>query len=132
MIAARNIHPAMMVQIGIIIRSSADGAPGSTSALLFARAVQADPECYLSRIFFYLDAVDHGFPHAELPADETSLQKQWAELAAEHGPLPLYLCSTSAARRGLVTQQDCHPAFTLAGLAQLYDSLLYCDKVVEF
>ena len=76
----------------------------------------------------------------EAPSDEPRIGELWSELAAKH-ELEMIVCSTSAARRGILdkaeakqrgTKSNLLPNFALGGLGLLMDAIFESDKTITF
>lgn len=81
-------------------------------------------------IFLYQDAVLNAHSKLDISSDELNGQKPLVKLHEQFG-VPLLLCVTAAAKRGL-ENEDCHPAFRVAGLAEFAELSTESDKVVQF
>ena len=116
------------------------GAQCADTAFGFAQAV-AQGEHELHQVFFFHEGVYSGNALASSPPDEEDRTRRWLELAEGSGA-DLALCVASALKRGLLDETEaarCEqgavsvlPGFQLAGLGQLVDALVRCDRVVTF
>ncbi|MFZ5755654.1 MAG: sulfurtransferase complex subunit TusD [Pseudomonadota bacterium] len=128
------------MRYALMILDAPHGGPAAQSALRFARAAVARGH-RVTRVFFYGDGVLTGSQLACPPQDEPDLRTGWREFAAAHGT-ELVLCIAAALRRGVLDETErqryeksaaaIDPAFTLAGLGQLADAALGCDRLLTF
>jgi len=81
-------------------------------------------------IFLYQDAVLNADSKLDISSDELNGHEYLIKLHEEFG-VPLLLCVTAAAKRGL-ENTDCHPAFRVAGLAEFAELSTESDKLVQF
>lgn len=112
----------------------------SDSALQFARAALAKGH-EIFRVFFYHDGVNNGTRLAVPPKDDRLLQKEWSELAEQHG-LDLVICIAAAQRRGLMDAAEAKrqglsadniaPGFRISGLGQLIEGSIESDRTLVF
>jgi len=112
----------------------------SDSALQFVRAaLEKGHEIF--RVFFYHDGVNNGTRLSVPPADDRLLQKEWSDLAKEHG-LDLVLCIAAAQRRGIMDESEAKrqgldtdniiDGFRISGLGQLIEGGIQSDRTIVF
>lgn len=113
------------MKFAVVVYSS---STGSRSAQAFCRAaLLRGHEIY--RVFFFGEGV--------LMASPNNADPGWSQLTAENS-LDLVACVTAAVKRGLLVADNqantdgLKPGFTVAGLTQLTDAALQCDRVVTF
>ncbi len=110
------------------------------SAINFTRAV-LEKGHEIFRVFFYHDGVNNGTRLAVPPADDRQLQKEWSELAKEHG-LDLVICIAAAQRRGIMDENEAKrqgldadnmiEGFRISGLGQLIEGSIESDRTIVF
>ncbi|HPE59364.1 MAG TPA: sulfurtransferase complex subunit TusD [Thiolinea sp.] len=110
------------------------------TALQFARAALAQGH-EIFRVFFYHDGVNNGTRLAVPPKDDRMLQKEWSELATQHG-IDLVVCIAAAQRRGLMDADEAKrqgldadniaPGFRISGLGQLIEGGIEADRLLVF
>ena len=126
------------MKISVVIQ----GPPQSQScatALEYTKAIiESENEVY--RVFFHQDGVLAGNSVNEAPNDEPRIGELWSELAAKH-KLEMIVCSTSAARRGILDKAQAKqrgaksnllPNFVLGGLGLLMEAIFESDKTITF
>lgn len=128
------------MRYALLVLDAPDSRAAAGTALRFARAAAARGHA-VTRVFFYSDGVLAGNALAVPPQDETDLRAGWREFSRVHGT-ELVVCIAAALRRGLLDEGERHrygksaanldPAFTLAGLGQLADAALSCDRLLTF
>lgn len=94
-------------------------------------AIRQNHEIY--RVFFYGDGIFN--------ADDRANAKQWQTLQRTN-KLDLVVCVTAALKRGLISEEEANGrtsppvnvagGFELAGLGQLADAAVICDRVITF
>lgn len=124
----------------LLVHGGPSGAPSSLAALRFAEALLATGHS-LARVFFHGDGAAHGNAMLVSPASETDLPAAWQALAQQHG-VELLACVGSAMRRGVLDAREAaryglpasslREGFELAGLGQLVDAALRCDRLISF
>jgi tRNA 2-thiouridine synthesizing protein D len=124
----------------LMVHGGPSGAASGLAALRFAEALLAEGHT-IARVFFHGDGATHGNAMLITPASETDIPARWQALSQQHG-VELLACVGSATRRGVVDQREATrhslPAaslrerFELAGLGQLVDAALRCDRVISF
>lgn len=128
------------MRYALLVLDAPDSRAAAGTALRFARAAVARGHA-VTRVFFYGDGVLAGTALAVPPQDETDLRAGWQEFSRSHGT-ELVVCIAAALRRGLLDEGERNrygksvanldPAFTLAGLGQLADAALDCDRLLTF
>lgn len=123
----------------LMVHGGPSGAASSLAALRFAEALLAEGHT-IARVFFHGDGAAHGNAMLITPASETDIPARWQALS-QHG-VELLACVGSATRRGVVDQREAtrlglpaaslREGFELAGLGQLVDAALRCDRVISF
>ncbi|CAH0534541.1 Sulfurtransferase TusD [Vibrio stylophorae] len=130
----------MSLSYALVVSGPAYGSQASHSALAFAQAVVARGH-QLVRVFFYQDGV-YNASSLNLPAsDEFDVVAAWQALAQQTN-CELITCVAAALRRGIVSEQEATQAnltehnladgFSQGGLGVLAESLLDCDRVIQF
>jgi tRNA 2-thiouridine synthesizing protein D len=124
----------------LIVHGGPSGAASSLAALRFADALLAGGHT-IARVFFHGDGAAHGNAMLITPPSETDIPARWQVLSQQHG-VELLACVGSATRRGVVDQREAtrhdlsgaslREGFELAGLGQLVDAALRCDRVISF
>jgi len=129
-----------MAKLGIIIQTSPYASGGAYSAYKYCEAaLNAGHEIY--RVFFYQDAVLLASSLHCLAQDEFNLAHAWQALGQDNH-LDLCVCIAAAARRGIIDTAEAKrhdkaganllEGFSLAGLGQLIDAHVKCDRVIVF
>lgn len=119
------------MKFSLAIYAGPGGSDSAATALSFARAVLQEGH-ELQRLFFFNDGVLHAVRGG---ADEVS--GQWQTLIEQH-QLDAVVCVNSAEKRGLAIREDqtsgfpLAAGFSVAGLAQLVDAALSCDRLLTF
>ena len=91
------------MKISVVIQGSPQ-SQSCTTAFEYTKAIiESENEVY--RVFFHQDAVFAGNSLNEAPSDEPRIGELWSELAAKHG-VEIIVCSTSAARRGILDKAE--------------------------
>lgn len=124
----------------LLVTGPAYGTQQASSAFQFANAL-LDLGHQLDCVFFYRDGVANANQFTVPASDETHLVDDWQRLGQQHG-VTLLVCVTAALRRGIIdvtqAQQLQLPAsnlqtgFTLAGLGELAQAALRCDRLIQF
>ncbi|ALS98396.1 sulfurtransferase complex subunit TusD [Lacimicrobium alkaliphilum] len=127
-----------MAKFSLVVTSSPFDQQGAASALNFARAA-LDAGHQLSGIFFYQDGVHNANALQSVPGDEFQPYCAWLELAQQG--IPLHVCVSAAARRGVISETDAaeqgipgsslKPPFQASGLGQLIELMNEADRVVQ-
>ncbi len=128
------------MRYALLILDAPASRAAAASALRFARAAVARGHV-VSRVFFYGDGVLIGSQLATPPQDEPDLRLAWRDFAQENRS-ELIICIAAALRRGVLDTHEqeryarpaanLDSAFTLAGLGQLADAALTCDRLLTF
>jgi tRNA 2-thiouridine synthesizing protein D len=128
------------VLFALLVHGGPGGVASSLAALRFAETLLAEGHA-ISRVFFQGDGAAHGNAMLVTPPTETDLPARWQSLARQHG-VELLACVGSATRRGVLDAREAarhglpasslREGFELAGLGQLVDAALRCDRLVSF
>ncbi|MCL2892454.1 sulfurtransferase complex subunit TusD [Brenneria tiliae] len=129
-----------MLSYCLLVTGPAYGTQQASSALQFAQAL-LDEGHRLASVFFYREGVLNA-NHLTSPAnDEFDLVRAWQRLGQEH-QVALNVCIAAALRRGITDRQQAEQlklgaanlqdGFTLSGLGELAQSVLTCDRVIQF
>ncbi|AKZ66021.1 tRNA 5-methylaminomethyl-2-thiouridine synthase [Candidatus Palibaumannia cicadellinicola] len=124
----------------ILVTGPAYGNQKSSSALQFTQAL-LNYGHYINAIFFYQDGVYNANSFTIYPSNEINLVQAWQKLAIEH-QLSLHVCISAALRRGITNAEQAlqlnlsghnlPPAFNLSSLITLGESILTCDRFIQF
>lgn len=116
------------------------GTQQASSAYQFAQACVASGH-RLQQIFFYQAGVLNSNALLMPATDEFDLLSAWQRLAEQQG-IALLVCSSAAARRGVLGQStavlqkgsegNLATGFTVTGLTELAAAVLTCDRVLQF
>jgi len=109
----------------LLIHSAPYASQATLSAYHFASALVESGHTIQS-VCFLQDGVIHALSTLETIEDETNRVQLWLDLK-----LPLKLCSTACARRG-VNNTTIHADFHLCGLGEIMADCLSVDRVVSF
>jgi tRNA 2-thiouridine synthesizing protein D len=128
------------MNISVMVTGAPYSCQASQSAYHFCRSAH-DEGHRVSQVFFYQDGVHNGSRLSVPPQDEASIVDDWVGLASETG-VSLVVCIAAAQRRGILDAGEAsreeldadnlHPAFTLAGLGLLTESVIESDRFVSF
>ncbi|MEC5343866.1 sulfurtransferase complex subunit TusD [Brenneria populi] len=129
-----------MLNYCLLVTGPAYGTQQASSALQFAQAL-LDEGHRLESVFFYREGVLNA-NQLTLPAnDEFDLVRAWQRLGRQHH-VALNVCVAAALRRGVTDRQQAEQlklsganlqdGFTLSGLGELAQSVLTCDRVIQF
>lgn len=115
------------MKILVIVNESPWGATLPAAALRMARAIRSDGH-EIDSVFFRGDGVYNAVRGRGTDAGTPDLAREWAALSDDAG-IPLLLCSAAASRR-----LDCAPdgGFREAGIAEVLERMVDCDRVVSF
>ena len=112
----------------------------SDTAYQFAKAALANGH-EIFRVFFYHDGVNNGSRLSVPPKDDRLVQKQWSELALQHG-FDMVICIAAAQRRGLMDASEAKrqgldadniaPGFRISGLGQLIEGSIESNRTIVF
>ncbi|MGK2946230.1 MAG: sulfurtransferase complex subunit TusD [Candidatus Malihini olakiniferum] len=129
-----------MLRYCLLVTGPAYGTQQASSALLFAQALIAQGHC-LDSVFFYREGVLNASKLTSSANDEFDLTHAWQRLGATH-QVALNVCVAAALRRGITDNEQAkllnlpasnlQPGFSLSGLGELAQSVLTCDRVVQF
>ena len=126
------------MKISVVIQGSPQSQSCATAFEYTKAIIESENEVY--RVFFHQDAVFAGNSLNEAPSDEPRIGELWSQLAAKH-KLEMIVCSTSAARRGILDKAEARqrgmksnllPNFVLGGLGLLMDAIFESDKTITF
>lgn len=124
----------------LLVTGPAYGTQQASSALLFAKAlIEA---CHtLDSVFFYREGVSNASQLITPATDEFDMVKAWQDLSLQHH-INLNVCVSAALRRGVTGKHEAQqpglpaanlaPGFQLSGLGALAESVLLCERVVQF
>ncbi|GGD78082.1 sulfurtransferase complex subunit TusD [Lacimicrobium alkaliphilum] len=128
-----------MARFSLLITSSPVDDQGVVTAINFARAALAANH-QLCGIFFYGPGTHNANSLQLVPTDEFQPYSAWLELAAQG--IPLHVCVTAAARRGILSETEANeqdsvsynltPPFQASGLGQFIELMNSADRVVQF
>ncbi|ATO35024.1 Sulfurtransferase TusD [Dickeya dianthicola] len=129
-----------MLRYCLLVTGPAYGTQQASSAFQFAQALLA--QAYrLQSVFFYREGVLNANQLTAPASDEFDLVRAWQQLAQTH-QVALNVCVAAALRRGVtdapqaeqlqLAGMNLQPGFTLSGLGELSQSVLRCDRVVQF
>ena len=117
------------MKFGILVNEGPYNHEAADSAYQFVTAA-LDKGHEVPRIFFYYDGVHNGNKLSEPQADDRNIVKRWSELAEERG-VDLVVCVAAGLRRG-IKDDILAPGFRIAGLGQLIETSMECDRTVTF
>jgi len=128
------------VKLGVVITEGPYTHQASDTAYHFVKAA-LDRGHEIFRVFFYNDGVNNGTRLTVPPQDDRNIQKNWTELADQHG-LDLVVCIAAAQRRGILDENEAKrqgkdadniaPGFRISGLGQLIEAGIVADRLVIF
>ncbi|MCA7000609.1 sulfurtransferase complex subunit TusD [Dickeya solani] len=129
-----------MLSYCLLVTGPAYGTQQASSAFQFAQALLAQGY-RLQSVFFYREGVLNANQLTAPASDEFDLVRAWQQLTQTH-QVELNVCVAAALRRGVTDAQQAEqlqlaganlqPGFTLSGLGELSQSVLRCDRVVQF
>ncbi|MBA0216500.1 sulfurtransferase complex subunit TusD [Pectobacterium brasiliense] len=129
-----------MLSYCLLVTGPAYGTQQASSALQFAQALLAEGH-RLKSVFFYLEGVLNANQLTSPANDEFDLVRAWKQLGEMH-QVALNVCVAAALRRGVTDAQQAtqlnlaganlQPGFVLSGLGELAQSVLTCDRVIQF
>ncbi|MEE3652396.1 MULTISPECIES: sulfurtransferase complex subunit TusD [unclassified Brenneria] len=129
-----------MLSYCLLVTGPAYGTQQASSALQFAQALLSEGH-RLACVFFYREGVLNANQLTSPANDEFDLVRGWQRLGQEH-QVALNVCIAAALRRGVTDRQQAEylklgaanlqDGFTLSGLGELAQSVLACDRVVQF
>ncbi len=128
------------MKIAVLVNEGPFTHQASDSAYQFAKAaIESGHEIF--RVFFYNDGVNNASRLTVPPQDERNVQRNWSELAEEHG-LDMVVCIAAAQRRGVLDENEAKrhgkdadnlaPGFRISGLGQLIEAGIESDRLVVF
>lgn len=128
-----------MASFVLLITSSPVDHQGVITAINFARsALEANHQ--VLGVFFYGAGTHNANSLQVVPTDEFQPHSAWLELAKNK--IPMHVCVTAAARRGILSQEDAseqdmasynlRPPFKASGLGQFIEMINNADRVVQF
>jgi len=115
------------VKILIIVNESPWGSSLAVTAFRLVRAMLAG-NAEIAAVFFRGDGVYHAQPGRAVDSGTPELCDAWRSLAEPSG-FPLLVCSSAAQRR---MREAPGGAYREAGLAELLEIMVSCDRVVTF
>lgn len=128
-----------MAKFSLVVTSSPFDQQGAVSAINFARAI-IEAQHELVGVFFYQGGVHNANALQSIPTDEFQPYSAWLELAQQG--VPLHVCVSAAARRGVISATDAaeqgiprsnlKSPFQASGLGQLVELMNDADRVVQF
>ncbi|MEI3773589.1 sulfurtransferase complex subunit TusD [Pectobacterium brasiliense] len=129
-----------MLSYCLLVTGPAYGTQQASSALQFAQALLAEGH-RLKSVFFYREGVLNANQLTSPANDEFDLVRAWQQLGEMH-QVALNVCVAAALRRGVTDAQQAtqlnlvganlQPGFVLSGLGELAQSVLTCDRVIQF
>jgi tRNA 2-thiouridine synthesizing protein D len=124
----------------ILVTGPVYGSQQASSALLFSYALLESGH-NLHGVFFYREGVLNANRLVTVSGDEVSMVEAWQTLHQDKH-IPLRVCISSALRRGVTGlhkagkstygDHNLHPDFELTSLGALAESILICDRLVQF
>ncbi len=125
-----------MKHIVVLITSALSCSANPISAISFVKA--AVQQGHKVDVFFYSDSVADANALSRPLSDELNMYTQYRELARELG-IPLLVCNTAAARRGVVPKEEqtdlgynLEAPFIAAGLTEFAKLSQQADRLVQF
>ncbi|GLY63228.1 sulfur transfer complex subunit TusD [Pectobacterium brasiliense] len=129
-----------MLSYCLLVTGPAYGTQQASSALQFAQALLAEGH-RLKSVFFYREGVLNANQLTSPANDEFDLVRAWQQLGETH-QVALNVCVAAALRRGVADAQQATQlnlaganlqlGFVLSGLGELAQSVLTCDRVIQF
>lgn len=129
-----------MLSYCLLVTGPAYGTQQASSAFQFAQAILAEGH-RLESVFFYREGVLNANQLTSPANDEFDLVRAWQQLGLEYD-VALNVCIAAALRRGVTDEQQAEllklghanlqAGFTLSGLGELAQSVLECDRVMQF
>ncbi|QJC34616.1 sulfurtransferase complex subunit TusD [Enterobacteriaceae endosymbiont of Donacia crassipes] len=129
----------------IFITTAPYNTQNSYSAYLFTKAVIKEKKT-VKDIFFYHDGVSNSNKNLHFNENEFNLISHWKKLNIKYH-INLYLCITSAKKRGLIIKNNSYKdnllnhkkkydiidnIFEVTTLSTFTKSILTCDRLVQF
>ena len=129
-----------MAHYSLLITSSPFDQTSGTSPIEFAQAlIEADHT--LDQIFFYQAGVYHANEFAHEPGNQSNQYQRWVELKAQLD-VPLWVCVTAAAKRGVISEHEAQELgksgfniaapFEQVGIGEFFAKLHQSDHLVHF
>ncbi len=128
------------MKIGVVISEGPYTHQAADTGYHFVKAALAKGH-EVPRVFFYHDGVNVATRLSVPPQDERNIQKNWTELAKEHG-IDMVVCIAAAQRRGLLDENEAErqgkdanniaEGFRISGLGQLIEMAIQTDRLVMF
>ncbi|MCA5921130.1 sulfurtransferase complex subunit TusD [Pectobacterium brasiliense] len=129
-----------MLSYCLLVTGPAYGTQQASSALQFAQALLAEGH-RLKSVFFYREGVLNANQLTSPANDEFDLVRAWQQLGETY-QVALNVCVAAALRRGVTDAKQAtqlnlaganlQPGFVLSGLGELAQSVLTCDRVIQF
>jgi tRNA 2-thiouridine synthesizing protein D len=118
-----------MQEFALFVTKSPYDSRNSESAYSFCLAALAAGH-NIRHVFFYQSAVQNASKLLEASSDEVSMKERWQTLHKQYD-VPLYVCVTASARRGVVSKHEAtkeRPAnasedFELVGMSEYFAAL---------
>lgn len=124
----------------ILVHGAAYGTQNASSAFLFCKSLLSLNQILYS-VFFYCDGVYNANSMITPATDEFNLIEAWQLLHKQY-KVKLYVCTSSALRRGVIEDKNISKKniqkgnlalfFQLSGLIELADSIQKCDRIIQF
>ncbi len=123
----------------VVVHSSPYSGQSARSALSFCRAL-INRQHQLLCVFFFHEGASNAARWSESPQGEVNLPAQWSSFH-EDSTVPLLLCVSAGARRGMVDQQSdvdsesvelISDGFEIAGLGRLVEATTDSDRLITF
>lgn len=121
-----------MQHFALFVTKSPYDSRNAESAYAFCEAALALGHV-IKHVFFYQSGVHNASMLLDLNSDELNMKTRWETLHRNH-KVPLYVCVTAAARRGIAPAENhnkhgnLNDAFALAGMSE-YFAALHDDKL---
>ena len=115
------------MKVLVIVNESPWGATLPVAALRLVRAMTSDG-CTIDAVYFRGDGVYNAQAGRATDAGTPDLARTWAELSRK-SDFPLLLCTSAATRRFDFVPEG---GFREAGLAEIFERMQACDRVVSF
>lgn len=129
-----------MLTYCLLVTGPAYGTQQASSALQFAQTLLTVGH-QLDSVFFYREGVLNANQFTSPASDEFDLVRAWQSFGQKH-QIALNVCVAAALRRGVTDNQQAEqlnlaganlqPGFNLSGLGELAQSVLICDRVIQF
>jgi tRNA 2-thiouridine synthesizing protein D len=111
----------------LAIKQPVYGNESAYLAYLLAEKIMAAGH-EISQIFFFQNGVSNALATVLPASDEFHLPQHWRQFSQKND-VPLHLCISAAARRGVV-EQNLADGFTLAGLGEFSQVMMTCDRLL--